>query len=143
LDLELPLTRARRAVILLRWSGSGGLRGVLAANQMYEVTQKRLVRSFLKKHLIFSFTFTYMHKLKHVRDTFKVLQLFFHPNHCILATFLTTNLTIKNLHSYPQCACETMNRFSTAASSRQKKYSKIMHKQPLTYQRESRVLTYA
>jgi len=104
LDLELPLTRARRAVILLRWSGSGGLRGVLAANQMYEVTQKRLVRSFLKKHLIFSFTFTYMHKLKHVRDTFKVLQLFFHPNHCILATFLTTNLTIKNLHSYPQCA---------------------------------------
>jgi len=24
-----------------------------------------------------------MRKLKHVHDTFKVLRLFFHPNHCI------------------------------------------------------------
>jgi len=24
-----------------------------------------------------------MHKLKHAHDTFKVLQLSFHPNHCI------------------------------------------------------------
>jgi len=41
-----------------------------------------------------------MHKLKYVHDTFKVLQLSFHPNHCIFATFLTTNLTFKILHSY-------------------------------------------
>jgi len=32
---------------------------------------------------MFSFTFTKMHKLKQVHDTFKVLQFSFHYNHCI------------------------------------------------------------
>jgi len=31
---------------------------------------------------MFSFTFTQTHKLKHVHDTFKVLQFSVHPNHC-------------------------------------------------------------
>jgi len=35
---------------------------------------------FFKKRLnMFSFTFTYMHKLKHVQDAFKVLQCSIHP----------------------------------------------------------------
>jgi len=32
---------------------------------------------------MFSFTFTKMHKLKQVHDTFKVLQFSFHSIHCI------------------------------------------------------------
>jgi len=30
---------------------------------------------------------------------------------------------------------KVLHRFSTTASSKQKKHSKMMHKQPLTYQR--------
>jgi len=40
-----------------------------------------------------------MHKLKHVHDTFKVLQLSFHLNHCIHCNIWTTNLTFKILHN--------------------------------------------
>jgi len=44
--------------------------------------------------------------------------------------------TFKILHSYHnQCPRKTMKRCSTTASSKPKKHSKIVHKQPLTYQR--------
>jgi len=45
---------------------------------------------------MFSFTFTKIHKLKQVHDTFKVLQFSFHCNFCLHSLqYLTTNLTFK------------------------------------------------
>jgi len=56
----------------------------------------------------FSFTFTKMHKLKQVHDTFKVLTVFFslQPWHSLQ---YLTNLTFKILHSYHnQCTRKTI-----------------------------------
>jgi len=96
---------------------------------------KKPVRSFLKTFNVF----LYFHQNVQIETSTWYIQglaVFFSLKPLHSLQYLTTNLTFKILHSYhSQCAHKTMKRFSTTASSKPKKPSKIMHKQPLTYQR--------
>jgi len=59
----------------------------------------------------------------------------FHLNHCIPCNIWLLLYHSKfYIYTYHN-ACKTMNRFSITASSKPKKHSNIMRKQPLTYQR--------
>jgi len=70
-------------------------------------------------------------------DTFKVLQFYFHPNHLHSLQYLSTNLTIKILHSYliTMRQCQQILNHSNqqilnhSIFKTKKKHSKIMHKQ--------------
>jgi len=84
-----------------------------------------------------SFTFTKMHKLKQVHDTFKVLQFYFHSNHCIHCNIWLLNQHSKfYIHITIGAPVKQWRDSQPQHLQNQKKHYKSIHKQPLRYQRK-------
>jgi len=65
-----------------------------------------------------------MHKLKHVHDTFKVLQ-FFYPNHCNILLLIQHSKFY--IHIYANASVKQWTDYQPQHLQNQMKHSKIMH----------------